>query len=289
MENIVIIVPVYKKEISFFEKKSLSQCLIVLKKYDICIVHPDGLDVSYYDTRLKKAGVNFLIKAIDSQYFQGIDGYNRLMLSVGFYQQFTDYNFLLLYQLDAYIFKDQISEWCNKNYTLVGAPIHEDILKIIRHKYFVDFNTKLDQKIILMNGGFSLRHIQTIIKVLQYKEERIQNFLNKSWPEDMILAILLSENKYKLPDKKEALTFAFEAHPRQAYKANAQQLPTGCHAWYRNDFGIHDNNFWFKKIIPLYYYKTQFLDHICYLLGKYTRRANRIINYFRSANTSLKL
>ncbi|MBD2700673.1 hypothetical protein IC229_08500 [Spirosoma sp. BT702] len=283
-KKIVVVIPLYKSKISFFEKKSFIQCLIVLKNYDICIVYPNSLDITFYKFHLKNASVSYSEKHFDDYYFRDINGYNNLMLSVNFYQQFIDYSFLLLYQLDAYIFKDNLKEWCNKSYAFIGAPIHDDILTIIEQKYLSDFETGIKKSISFMNGGFSLRHIQNTINLLQIKEQRIQLLLNKNWPEDMIITLLLGEDNNNLPSKCEAANFAFEAHPRDAYKTNLKQLPTGCHGWYRNDFGIHDNMFWFKHIIPVYYYKIQFLNQFQHIFMKYAKRLNRFVNYLRFSN-----
>lgn len=84
-------------------------------------------------------------------YFKSIDGYNKLMLSPSFYKAFSNYEYILIYQLDAWVFKDELQHWCNQKYDYIGAPIYQ--------------NNKL---IGIGNGGFSLRKVDYCLKVLAY-------------------------------------------------------------------------------------------------------------------------
>ena len=281
METVAIIIPIYKPTISFFEEQSLLQCFKVLTNYDIYLIHPVGIDLSYYRLLQKKSRLRFLEKGFDKHYFEGIGGYNNLMVSENFYKGFNTYEFLLIYQLDAYIFKDDINKWCNKKYSIIGAPIHETIFKILTKKYSDDFNKQINSSICYMNGGFSLRHIQTMIEILQNSKSKTELLLKNLWPEDIIINLLLAEGNMNLPHKSDALKFSFEAYPDEAYKLNSKRLPTGCHAWYRNDFGIHNNLFWFKHIIPFYYYKLQITELTLGIINKNSLRLKRFFNYIR--------
>jgi hypothetical protein len=35
-------------------------------------------------------------------------------LSASFYERFLDTKYILIYQLDAFVFKDELQEWCDK-------------------------------------------------------------------------------------------------------------------------------------------------------------------------------
>ena len=52
----------------------------------------------------------------------GIAGYNRMMLSAGFYELFRDYEYLLICHTDAWIFRDELADWCRRGYDCVAAP-----------------------------------------------------------------------------------------------------------------------------------------------------------------------
>ena len=50
----------------------------------------------------------------------------NLMLSPFFYESFLDFKYVLIHQLDVFIFKDELNYWCNQNYDYIGAPWFKD-------------------------------------------------------------------------------------------------------------------------------------------------------------------
>jgi hypothetical protein len=138
-----IVIPVYKEEISNFEQISLKQCVKLLSRYQITIICSKHLDIKTYLQIYSK----FNIEYFEDNFFSSIDGYNRLMLSPAFYRRFINYKYILIYQLDAYVFKDELMEWCLKRLDYIGAPWFENW-----HESTLGNNT-----IGVGNGGFSLR------------------------------------------------------------------------------------------------------------------------------------
>src|SRR5476651_1552466 len=119
MSNLVaVVIPIYKKKPDSNELMSLKQCLSVLKNYPIIFLGPANLDTTVYQKLCNSTP--FKMITFDEFYFGSIDGYNQLMLSPGFYKSFLDYKFILIYQLDAYVFKDELTYWCNQNYDFIG-------------------------------------------------------------------------------------------------------------------------------------------------------------------------
>ena len=100
MVNIVI--PIYKEEPSGNDIISIKRVFRVLKEYPITFVHPKSLDIRAYEEFGKVTFRDF-----DDAYFKSIDGYNQLMLSIDFYEAFTE-KYILIYQTDAYIFRDDL-------------------------------------------------------------------------------------------------------------------------------------------------------------------------------------
>lgn len=52
----------------------------------------------------------------------GIAGYNRMMLSAGFYSCSAITNISLICHTDAWIFRDELADWCRRGYDCVAAP-----------------------------------------------------------------------------------------------------------------------------------------------------------------------
>ena len=80
-----------------------------------------------------------------------------LWMSKQFYFRFLpNYKYMLIYQLDAWVFTDNLQEWCDKGYDYIGAP-------------FLSIVKKNSPRVIFKgvgNGGLSLRRIQYCIDVL---------------------------------------------------------------------------------------------------------------------------
>jgi Protein of unknown function (DUF5672) len=253
-ELVAVTIPIYKETIDEDELISLTQCLKILKRYPIIFFAPKSLNISYYEN-FCAGKIDFRIKRFDDEYFLSIDSYNKLMLSVGFYYRFKDYKFILIYQLDAFVFRDELDYWCKKNYDYIGAPyLFVDLDKypisiLTKYRKFLRILNKL--KIITYtyrhvgNGGFSLRNIRKTILFLKIFRNK-----SKKWQlnEDSLFTHYgnLIFPVYKLAPEKEALNFAFESEPAEAYKINLQQLPFGCHA-----FSKPENKKFWKKLINL--------------------------------------
>lgn len=266
MKKVVITIPVYKKEPSNLEVLSFKQVLKVLKKYDIVVFTHASLDLRVYYNLANEVGKSFMKVIFDEEYFKSIAGYNRLMLSVDFYKCFSDYKYLLIYQLDAFVFRDELEYWCDKGYDYVGAPFFKSLKDDI-------YGTKM---LGVGNGGFSLRRIDYCKKVLSlyrnkvlvsplayfYKDKFINALIRIPWRlmgrkntlqwfmdnvnEDFIFSWCISNSSYSasLPSCDEALHFAFEVNPKYCYELTNGILPFGCHAFAKYEY----DSFW-KPII----------------------------------------
>lgn len=251
----VIVIPVYKPQPNADERASLLQCLHVLGKHDICMVCPTSLDTSAYEQEFHKAGVPFHAERFDDGFFRSQRDYNRLMLTKDFYLRFQAWEYMLIYQLDAYVFSDQLEEWCRKGYDYVGAP-------------FLKLNREVDP-MNSGNGGFSLRRIQKFIDVFSVKgkvltarglwrfyryrgplhrlpltlrgifgyRNHLKDFMNwQTANEDLFYAMLDdSVLKWRIAHTPEAMYFSYEGRPSWLY-ARTGRLPFGCHAFRQNEF-----------------------------------------------------
>ena len=103
----VIVIPVYKQELDDLEMVSLAQVRRVLGKYDICFLAPESLDFSYSGGTYGE-----YVERVPDVYFTGKNSYSRLMLEPWLYERFSAYEYMLLYQLDAFVFADRLREFC---------------------------------------------------------------------------------------------------------------------------------------------------------------------------------
>jgi Protein of unknown function (DUF5672) len=276
-KKVVVAIPVYKREPSELEMFSFARALNVLGNHPICLFYPQGLDLKVYQKKATELKVSIEFKAFAEKYFIGIEGYNQLMLSFDFYYTFTKYEYMLLYQLDAFVFEDQLVQWCNKGYDYIGAPWFKN------HDYLYQ-----SREIVgVGNGGFSLRNITSFLNIIRikpyyclseardyyavnsisrlgrikkigdivkylwlgkYHENEIlrdyDRFEDLFWGEEAVKFY----HKFKTAPYYEALSFSFECNPRYCYELNQNRLPFGCHGWYK-----YDLDFWrqFINVIKL--------------------------------------
>ena len=267
--SVNIIIPVYKPHLTHFERIALTQCLRVLGNYPIWLVGPHALDVSAY----REIGPALQLKTFDDAYFSDVQGYNRLMLSDEFYRAFTDKEYLLIYQLDAFVFQDDLAYWCSQNYDYVGAPWLRDrdftgpadqIWFGIKQRIATFFNLKkadgvTPREIINLNGigcgGFSLRRVSAMLRCLGPFSHKIDQYNKNSahhYHEDVFWGVEVNRHwpHLRIPSYREAVRFSIEFYPKWAVEHyNDGKLPFGCHAW-----NIHGTDYW-RPIFAQYGYQ----------------------------------
>lgn len=221
--QVAVIIPVYKAELSAVEKGALLQCKKVLGRYSIQLLAPASLDLSSYFELLER---EVPVKRFKNSYFKSVKGYSRLLLSRKFYKAFLEFDYILIYQLDAWVFSDKLQEWVNKGYDYIGAPWVE-IPPAGGKVPLINLSKCLINKV--GNGGLSLRRVRAHYNWAIWT--RIIFFLLPK-NEDFIWTLFTNMRK---PDVQEALHFAFELDPRGSLKRTKEILPFGCHAWEKYD------------------------------------------------------
>jgi len=144
--KVCVVISVYDARPSYYELISFQQCFNILKKHSIYVIAPHDLDLSAY----KNVVPHFDVKYVDKRWLASKLDYNKFKLSQYFYSLFEGYTYLLTYELDAFIFNDDLDYWCQKDYDYIGAP------------WFDEYDTVLGNILTVGNSGFSLRKIPAI-------------------------------------------------------------------------------------------------------------------------------
>jgi len=259
---VAIIVPMSSRtELTHDEKISLAHLRHFLGSYERFLVVPPGIEYPGMS--------DFTIKPFGDKYFGSAAAHSKLLLSPLFYKSFSDYKFILIYHLDSLVFSDHLQEWCARDFDYIAPPWIQH-----RDAPYVG-NAAYEGKV--GNGGFSLRKIDSFLKVFQstryahgphqlWQEWRKKDIVTRifSLPEVFLRhfkwlndvrretarfpynderfwanrAVHYSP-EFRIATVKEALPFAFECVPRYCYEQNDYQLPFGCHAWPQ-----YDRDFW---------------------------------------------
>lgn len=255
-KDVAVVVPIWRTKITKGEETSLLQLEKHLERYDRFFLAPDNLT----EGEVNRKG--YKVVRFHKSYFTNRNGYNKLLLQEKFYKAFSNYKFVLIYQLDALVFSDQLLTWVNKGYDYIAAPLFNSIIATMSHKN--------SSPVTGGNGGFSLRNISKSLEVLKKttmlsKRKTTSRFVQKLW---FLMAVLTGRShkiwlnaatdnypfnedgfwsleapkyvsSYRVAPLKESLKFAFDEFPRKCFELNGKKLPFGCHAWEK-----YDKEFW---------------------------------------------
>lgn len=232
IKDLCIVIPIYKEHIDTYDKLSLSQLIKVTKfKYDIIFVRPNKeFNMKEYYDVLPGWETHVFEHPYDARYFNSTETYSELLRSNMFYlTYYKQYKYILIYQLDCILLKDDIEQWMSYGYDYIGAPI-------------VGTGSGWRAIPFVGNGGFSLRKVDTFVKLsskewLYENKNDIDKAINRNNDyikyEDLYWAELISDiyASFKKPNFKIASMFAWDRNPDVLYMMNNGKLPTGIHAY----------------------------------------------------------
>ncbi len=257
--SVCVVIPVYKNTLSPHETIALTQCVRVLGHYPMALVCPVSLDTSLLTNQFPLLKIH----AFDDHFFTDVQAYNRLMLSVAFYEAFITFEFVLIHQLDAFVFRDELADWCRRGYDYIGAPwLRDRDFRNWRDETWFNLKRQLatwldlkkadgvtPREIISLNrvgnGGLSLRRVAALHRALRRNRHRIRAYEQQpmhQYNEDVFFGI--DVNRFwphlRIPGFRTAMQFAVEFYPERAIEVyNGGKLPFGCHAW-----EIHGTAYW---------------------------------------------
>ncbi len=242
MEKVVIIIPIYKKTLTDLERRLVCHNVKILSKHKIVFLIPRDLDLEILSDQIPI--MNHEKIYVSDNWLgckNGIAGYNEMLLSENFYALFEDFEYILICQIDAYIFRDELLDWCNKNYDYIGAPWPRKpkydfpVMKIyhkIRQRMHRRRKGFIRQNLLgrVGNGGLSLRNVMNHrIACIRYKE-KVNELLKRDHHhhnEDVFWALVPKNFKY--PRYSEAMHFSIDTNPAYCLKHIDNKLPFGCH------------------------------------------------------------
>lgn len=214
--NVCIVIPLYKENPSELELKSVNRARQIFAGRDIFYVVPAGFNSSAY-------GYEAIIE-FPTYYFQSLVNYSELCCLHDFYAAFKDYDYMMIYQPDCWVFEDKLDEFCALGYDYIGAPwpkmpgIPEDGVG---------------------NGGFCLRGVRKFMDMTR------QLHSCGCHPEDRFWCIDMSD-RLKCAPISVAAHFSLEHEPERWFKAHGKVRPMGCHKPWRFDY----KKFWKKQGVP---------------------------------------
>lgn len=235
--KVAVVIPIYKKSLEEDEVFSLKTCIRLLSKYSLYFVGPKSIQNYVPQIYGDSPFVGF-----NDTFFESIEGYNQLMLSWKFYKKFESYDYILIYQLDALVFQDNLGKWLYSDIDYVGAPwtdfsrIKKARESIMSSQYF---GIKVLKKIFLDenrisyagNGGLSLRKVNSFLHISKKYRYFIDNWkLNEDYFWSIFVPML--EKKFVIPKYDDCKYFSIENSPEKFFEGIDKHF--GCHAWGKN-------------------------------------------------------
>jgi hypothetical protein len=254
-----IVIISHKENLTNLEEIALKQCCNVFRNRTIYLIVPESLGINNY-TKISKS---FKVIRTKDKNLSTYEAFNKYKISLGLYWKFRRYDYILFYEPDAFVFRDDLDFWMNKNYSLIGAPwldnengelkfigvgnggfslrkIKLHILALISFRYIVAPSIIWKEIYALENINF-LRKTLSFLKRITFCNNTFFLFNDYSLNEDIFWSTVVpkSNSWFIIPKPEEALSFSFEKFPEELYDINNKALPMGCHAWPK-----YDIDFW---------------------------------------------
>ena len=245
--NCAIIIPIYQNILKEHEIISLTRCIEVLgKKYDIIFLKHDEVDIfkilSTYNIEFNNSYIDYI--NYDKTYFNSVTSFNNILIHGNFYnlmESYNKYKYVLLYELDGFVFYDNLQYWIDKDYDYIGSFSFEMFDNCLDNDTNINFTNV--QNIVLnnlennnlnnnyanhkyhMNGGVSLRKISYFIEASKYIYGR--DISANLWED--ILFSLYSKINVKFPVPLETFDFCWSYRYSISYNINNFKLPMFLH------------------------------------------------------------
>jgi hypothetical protein len=252
-KEVCIIVPIYKPTFTDLETISFNRIIKVFCNRKIFLICPKAIE--NFNSELAKNIDNISVSTFNDKCFDGFKNYNKLLMSYDFYNRFSEYNFILICQLDVFVIKDELKYWLTQRIDNIGAPIFEGFTS----------PTSVIKK--GSNGGFCLRNTKSCMIVLssiKFRYSKIRShwqiesiwyrkifrvirdglifnyknkYLNPIINEDIFWSIVVPEKFpwFVVSEPEKAKFFAFDANPRLLYQMCNYKYPMAIHAWWKYD------------------------------------------------------
>jgi hypothetical protein len=271
-KRVAIMVPVPTPELSADDHVSMRHLRKHLDHHDKFLLVPKG-------SGIRMDG--FKVMELDRRHFGSAANHNRMLYRTDFWEKFADYEYVLMYHLDALVFSDQLLDWCDKGLDYIGSP------------FLICNDAPWVRVERCGNGGFALYRVPSVLKVLwnrylaepsKYYEDhcwRLIEFQSRmlkpvraaapSWIKNRAATGLRDQLRkmdhievnergndlfwsdkaknylpgFKVGTLEQGLAFSFEMEPRHCLERTGGKLPFGCHA-----FARYDRAFWEPYLLP---------------------------------------
>ncbi len=227
-DRLAVVIPIYRDRFQPLEEFGIDYSLARLVGRKLFFAAPATLDLSYYAERYSHVSV----VRFGEMFFENVAAYSELLLNFQFYQRFDQFEFTLILQPDAIIFRDDLDYWTGRPYDYVGAPWPTPMTLRINTRPFSDELARTVSTHVA-NGGLSLRRNDACVKLLLEYQGAKDLWVRKKMHEDLFFGCMGALSKhFVLPTEMVCSMFSIDQSPEYYHALNGGILPMGAHAWW---------------------------------------------------------
>lgn len=240
---VTVVIPVIAEKPSELEIISLDQTLAVLHRFPITFMARTELDMTWYEDYCRGKATVF----VERFHWTGYKTFIDLMLSPLFYKRFRAYEYMLICHLDAFVFRDELEEWCQLGYDYTGAVVYNPSLW--NQPTLARRLTGFTNPEYYANGGFALKKIASFHKLTsKFKYYiKLHQFLQKvrgvtAFYDDLFVTQHFPKLSaiFRMPPKSLAQRFGADYMTKEEVQLpftneDNSTLPFGVHGWIQNN------------------------------------------------------
>lgn len=215
MDKCCVAIISHKEELCGNDEKSFIRCLDVFsKKRHIKVIIPNNISTEYYE----KYGDIIEIVKVDKKWLSSSEEYNAMCCNKDFWNLFHEYEYVLIYQTDCWVFEDKLDYFVSLCFDWYGAPWthHNDTVG---------------------NGGFSLRKASKMIEITS----KYQFNWDSLWGAEDTWFCQKHKNELNTCDLDTACNFSIE-NPQRKYLNLIKDIPMGFHGKQMKRFWDENGN-----------------------------------------------
>lgn len=153
LPSLAVVIPLYTTLLDRWASLALRSAESVFSRRQIVFVGPHDVAKSPLATTLRTRGC--IVLGLESHHFASRSTYNSMLLQPDFFRMFVEFDYILLFQLDAFALRDTLDYWMSLNFDFIGAPL--------RRSYGRTGSAGVGPG---LNGGLSLRRVDSALRVL---------------------------------------------------------------------------------------------------------------------------
>lgn len=238
---VTIVIPIYQEVPSEMERMSLDQTLAVLHNFPISFMTPTRLDTTWYEDYCRgKATVVF-----ERFEWSGYKAFNDMMIAPEFYQRFLPYKYMLICHLDAFVFRDELEQWCSTGYDYIGSVLYNGT-HWDRPSTWLRRLTGFTTPEYYACGGFALKNVEAFYRITKTFKSYISlyDFMQRMRHKSAVVFddLFVSRHFPKLSSKFRmapkalaerfgAATMSLDAAALPYDLNDTKALPFGVHGW----------------------------------------------------------